>query len=144
MSLMSVAKISPVMTEGTATVKEAARLMLKHKVSTIIITDSRHKPKGIFTQHDLMQKVVCADLDPQTTLLNRVMSVPVHTISIRASFKDGLNIMNKHQCRHIALVNEDGSMAAVLSLSDLLTCGVNDKEATLQVLLGYANAGGPG
>lgn len=144
MNLGNIARISPVMARGTSTVREATQLMLEHCVSTIVITDPAQRPQGIFTQHDLMEKVVCADLDPHTTLLDRVMSAPVHTISIRASFKDGLNIMKKHQCRHVALVNEDGSMAAVLSLSDLLTCGVNDKEATLQVLLGYANAGGPG
>lgn len=144
MNMENVARISPVMAKGTATVREATQLMLEHSVSTIVITDALHRPLGIFTQHDLMQKVVCADLNPQTTTLDRVMSAPVHTMPVDASFKEGLKLMNQHQCRHVALVNEDGSLAAVLSMSDLLACRVMDKETTLQVLQGYANAGGPG
>lgn len=144
MNLKNVPQAPPITAEGTATVREATQLMLEYKVSTIVIIDSSRKPLGIFTQHDLMEKVVCADLNPQTTLLHQVMSSPVHTISTGTSLKAGLNVMEHHQCRHVALVNEDGSLAAVFSRSDLLACRVMDKEASLQVLLGYANAGGPG
>jgi predicted O-linked N-acetylglucosamine transferase (SPINDLY family) len=60
---------------------------------------------GIFTERDVMTKVVAARRDPDTTLLAEVMTPNPDTIAPDNAASDALDMMRKHNYRHLPVVD---------------------------------------
>ncbi len=91
----------------STTVREAARLMAEDNVGSIIIRD-QDGVKGIFTERDLLRRVVARGKDPRTTLLEDVMSSPVCSChlddDVRAiALARDLAVVLGHEARELAL-----------------------------------------
>ncbi len=103
--LHSLIKVPQVVTlPPTATVSEAAQKMAEHLVGSVIVMEGE-KLVGIFTERDLLNRVVAKELDAKKTPLSQVMSKNVRTISIQESVEDLYNQMQETRCRHIPIVD---------------------------------------
>jgi len=112
-----------------ATIKEAGRLLQKHRVGSLMVDDgSRYI--GIVTDSDLSRKAVAKGLDPNTTTVTACMSKPVVSIEDSEPLEEAMALMKREGIRHLA-VTADRSIIGVLSISDLL-------RAYEQHLLGHA------
>lgn len=101
-----------------ATIKEAGRLLQKHKVGSLMVDDgSRYI--GIVTDSDLSRKAVAKGLDPNTTTVMACMSKPVVSIEDSEPLEEAMALMKREGIRHLA-VTADRSIIGVLSISDLL------------------------
>jgi CBS domain-containing protein len=101
-----------------ASLKEAARLLQKWRVGSLLVDDdSRYI--GIITDTDLSRKAVARGLDPSTTTVKTCMSKPVITIEDSEPIAAAIKLMKAKTIRHVA-VTEDGTIVGVLSVSDLL------------------------
>lgn len=102
----------------TATIKEAGRLLLKHKVGSLMVDDgSRYI--GIITDSDLSRKAVAKGLDPNSTTVMTCMSKAVTTIEEDEPVSEAMALMKKLGIRHLP-VTADGTIIGVLSVADLL------------------------
>lgn len=109
-----------VSTKPNATVKEAAALMSSKGVGAIAIRTGGGPLEGIFTERDLLRRVVAAGLDPGATPVSKVMTPEVRSISARSTVEDALRLMALHGYRH--LVVQDGSVVAgMISARDLMS-----------------------
>lgn len=122
--LLSNARVSDYMSHDVrsvhkdASLKEAARLLQKWKVGSLLVDDdSRYI--GIITDTDLSRKAVARGLDPSTTTVKSCMSKPVITIEDSEPIAVAIKLMKAKTIRHVA-VTEDGTIIGVLSVSDLL------------------------
>lgn len=103
---------------GSATVREAARLMKEQRVGALlVVTDG--KLAGVFTERDVMSRVVAEDRDPRTTRLDEVMTRDPQTIHPDRPFPDALRLMQEGGFRHVPVV-EDGRPVGVVSARDAL------------------------
>lgn len=101
-----------------ATVKEAGKLLLKHKVGSLMVDDgSRYV--GIITDADLSRKVVARGLDPNTTTVSACMSKSFVAIEEDEPLSEAMALMKKQGIRHLP-VTADGTVIGVLSVSDLV------------------------
>jgi CBS domain-containing protein len=104
-------------TLGTTTVQEAARRMADADVGCLIVEQDNHVI-GIFTERDLLRRVIVEGRDPDATTVAEVMTSPVQTC--RAD--DPLNIivdrLGHHRFRHL-LVMGDNQPVGVISLRDV-------------------------
>lgn len=100
------------------TLKEAARLLSKWKVGSLLVDDDRQYI-GIITDTDLSRKGVAKGLDPNTTSVKACMSKPVVGIEDDEPLTAAIALMKAKAIRHLA-VTEDGTIIGVLSVSDLL------------------------
>jgi CBS domain-containing protein len=103
---------------GHMTVQEAARLMKEHSVGALMIVEDG-KLAGIFTERDVLFRVVADDRDARTTRLADVMTRNPQTIHPDRSFPDALRIMYEGGFRHVPVV-EDGRPVGVISARDAL------------------------
>jgi osmotically-inducible protein OsmY len=74
---------------------------------------------GIITDRDIAVKVVAAGLDARSTRIGDVMSKNLVTCRADEDYSEALNAMARHQIRRIPVVNEDGSIAGIISQADV-------------------------
>jgi CBS domain-containing protein len=103
---------------GATTVREAARLMKERRVGAVMIVEDG-KLAGIFTERDVLFRVVAEDRDARTTCLADVMTRNPQTIHPDKPFPDALHLMYEGGFRHVPVV-EDGRPVGVISARDAL------------------------
>jgi CBS domain-containing protein len=75
--------------------------------------------EGIFTERDLMQRVVAAGRDPDGTRLAEVMTKNPDTIGADDYAIDALSLMSERGYRHLPVV-ESGRLVGIVSRRDFL------------------------
>lgn len=103
----------------TATVAEAVALMDEKGLGSVLVRDTAGNMAGIFTERDLMRRVVRQGRDPKTTPMSAVMSPDVRQVPSTESIVETLRIMVEHGYRHM-LVSDGGKPAGVVSIRDLM------------------------
>jgi CBS domain-containing protein len=102
-----------------ASVHQAAVLMTTHRVGALPVMQGTELI-GIFTERDLVSRVVAPRLDPDGTPVMQVMTAKPKTITADKSLCDALNLMHTHGFRHLPVV--DGArLMAMLSFRDIPT-----------------------
>jgi len=106
---------------GNATIKDAAGVMRKHHVGSLVVTNGKPaRIAGILTDRDIAIVAVARDFDPLTLRVEQVMTGKVHTVSSESTPSHALQIMRKHGVRRLPVTDEHGYLAGILTLDDLL------------------------
>ncbi len=105
---------------GDVTVQEAVRTMAASSIGAVLILDEQHKVRGIFTERDLMTKVISKDLEPKTTRVTDVMTVDVKTARVDDAAIDCLELMAAGKFRHLPVVDAEGHPIGMLSQRDFV------------------------
>lgn len=102
----------------TATVLEAARGMAARRIGAVpVMRDG--KLIGLFTERDLLNRVVAEGTDPAGITLDQVMTPDPVTISMERSLADALNTMFDNRFRHLPVMSRDGNLVGVMSRRDI-------------------------
>ena len=102
----------------TATVLEATRLMAEAHVGSVVIRQD-DRILGLFTEQDLLCRVVAAEKDPKLTCLADVMSSPIQTCRLGDDIEDCARRMKERKIRHLVVVEQD-ALVGMISLRDIL------------------------
>ena len=100
------------------TVLEAAKAMKEKLVGSVLVTDG-HELIGIFTERDLLNRVVAVGLDPASTLLAEVMTKDVKGLEAHKPLSHALHLMHQHGFRHVPVLS-DGQPVGMISSRDAL------------------------
>jgi CBS domain-containing protein len=119
-----------------ATVAEAVRVMTEARIGAIAVTEGRDT-KGIFSERDLMRRVVAHGKDPATTQVREVMSSPVATVTDDTTLADAVAIMRARHIRHLAIVDGNGNLAGMLALRYVLYELMDQMQRKIGDLHGY-------
>jgi CBS domain-containing protein len=117
------------------TVLEAAGYMVSHHVGAAPVLDDT-KLIGIFSERDIMSKVVVRGLDPKTTRIADVMSTTLQTVTPESSCEDAMLMMQTHGIRHLP-VCEGSTVVGFLSLRDLMRCTLDEKSGEAEMMRAY-------
>jgi CBS domain-containing protein len=104
--------------QESETVAGVARQMADFRVGAILVMGFGQL-RGVFSERDLMLRVVIQRLDPETTPVRAVMSTEVATIEETASPEEAMEAMHRHNCRHLP-VTRAGDVVGFLSMRDLM------------------------
>ena len=115
--------------EERQSVADAARRMAELHCGAILVLDGGEL-RGLFSERDLMLRVVLERLDPETTLVGDVMTAELATIDLSASLEAAMEAMVAHKCRHLP-VTQEGRVAALLSMRDLMNFELAQKTEEL-------------
>lgn len=106
-----------IVTTPDATVLEAARLMAEDDVGSIIVREGE-EVVGIFTERDLLHRVVAVKKDPETVLIREVMSTPVASCRLEDTVEHCARVFAESKIRHLAVI-EDGVLLGLIGLRDV-------------------------
>jgi CBS domain-containing protein len=123
----------------TATVADAVRVMNQHKVGSVVILDG-DQLAGIFTERDVLYRVVAAGLPPDTTPVSQVMTANPKIISPDMTVDDALTLISEKRCRHLPVI-ENGRMIGLISQGDITRWLVSAHKAQAQQLIDYITGG---
>jgi CBS domain-containing protein len=125
----------------SAMVEDAVQVMNRHKVGSVVIMDG-DRLVGIFTERDVLYRVVAAGLPPASTPVSRVMTANPKVISPDTTVEEALAMISEKRCRHLPVI-ENGRMLGLISQGDITRWLVQAHRAQAQQLLDYIT-GGPG
>lgn len=106
------------------TVREAVDLMARRGVGAVVVVEN-DRLVGIFSERDVVFRVVARGLEPATTLLADVMTPAPVTVDPERSFGHAMVVMQKSGCRHLPVV-EDGRPIGIVSARNALDPQLED------------------
>jgi CBS domain-containing protein len=143
MDLLKVADVPATTVTKDTTVMEAVNAMVRNRVGAVVVVEQGYV-KGIFTERDIMIRVVQAKRNPETTLVSEVMTTAVETISSEISVMEALSLMVEQHIRHLPITQSDGKILGMLSIRNLLHRRVEDLSHELESVDAYLTADGIG
>jgi len=123
----------------TLTVAEAVQVMIEKKVSSVLVMEQK-RLVGIFTERDVLRRVIGANLDPKATKLRDVMSTGLATISPATTLKDTMEIFSEKHCRHLPVISGE-QLVGVISIGDVSRWLTNLHRAEAEQLRDYISGG---
>lgn len=118
-----------------ASVLQAAELMNRRKIGALVVTDGE-KVVGVFTERDVLTRVVGAEREPRETKIEEVMTAPMACCRRDMSLNDCRAIMSAQRIRHLPVV-EEGQLHGMLSSGDVMAGDVEQKQLTIEYLHEY-------
>jgi CBS domain-containing protein len=119
-----------------ATVLEAALLMNEHKIGSLVVIDDG-RVVGIFTERDILQRVVGEQRDPARTRVGEVMTTEIVCCTPETTIAEARGAMKNRRVRHLPLVDEDHRLLGLISIGDLNAHATSDHEQTIYLLQEY-------
>lgn len=121
------------------TVLAAVEQMNQRRIGSVIVVPELHpraKPIGIFSERDVLTRVVAKGLVPARTAVGDVMTREVCTIHCETTVLDALMVMTDRRCRHLPVMDGD-QLIGVVSIGDLTSWMVRDQQRTIEELHDY-------
>ena len=126
----------PYFVGDTATALDAAEYMADRKIGAVCVLDGEEKLCGIFSERDLLNRVVVRKLDPAAVSIREVMSEPRAVIECNDSPREALERMERVGSRHLPVV-DGGRFVGMLSMRDIMRVEISEQGAELQLLHEY-------
>lgn len=118
-----------------STIFDAIKFMSYHNIGLVPIVDGDNI-LGVFSERDLLVKVVAENIDPTITVVDLVMSKPIISCESKETYITALEKMKASKIRHI-IVTENGKPISIVSMRDLLELDIVEKGETLEMLNNY-------
>jgi len=119
-----------------ATVLQAARIMNERGVGSVLVMwDDRLV--GVFTERDVLRRVVAEQRDPATTPLYEVMTVAVLTCQPGTGLLECGTLMSENRVRHLPVLDDEGAVRGIVTSGDLLAFQLADQQSTIAHLNRY-------
>jgi CBS domain-containing protein len=120
----------------SATVLDAAQLMNDRGVGGVVVLDGNGALLGIFTERDILRRVVAAGRAPDTTRLSEVFSRDNVTSGPHTHVVECASIMSTRRVRHLPVIDA-GGLHGLVTIGDVLAHRLSDQETTIQHLHSY-------
>lgn len=118
-----------------ASVLDAAKLMNEQRIGALVVT-SGEKVVGIFTERDILNRVVADGKEPGVTKIGDVMTSPMAVCRRDTSLGECRAVMTTKRIRHLPVV-EEGKLYGMISSGDILASQCADQRATIEYLHEY-------
>ena len=118
-------KVSEIMTtavitaEPSSTIREVTQLMVDRRVGRVVITEN-DEAAGIFTEQDVLRRVMNRILDVHKTPVRRVMTTPIQGVPQGTTIVNVLGRMYKGRYRHLLVYGDDKRMVGLVSMRRIL------------------------
>jgi len=120
------------------TVFEVARLMVEHNIGAVPVLQDGQLA-GIFTERDLMSRVVASGKDPARTPVSQVMTDDPLTVAPNDPLETCMTLMKRHGFRHVP-VCAGRELRGIVSLRDILLHDLDEKDDEVRMMRAYLHS----
>jgi CBS domain-containing protein len=128
----------PVFAEINQTVLEIAKLMVQHNIGAVPVLSDRQLV-GIFSERDLMSRVVADGKDAARTKISEVMTEDPLTIAPNDNLDTCMTLMKRHGFRHLPVCN-GREVKGVISLRDIMLHNLDEKDDEVRMMRAYLHS----
>ena len=143
MKVIKIAQGPPPTVTVDATVLEAVWSMQNARTGATAVLEGEQLV-GIFSERDVMLRVVAAQRDAAATKVQQVMTSPVKSVTEEQDAGDALELMVSNHVRHLPILDDQGGLTGLISIRNLLQHHVEELADQLNSLESYFLADGPG
>jgi CBS domain-containing protein len=115
---------------------EAALLMNEHRIGALVVALDQ-EIIGMFTERDVLRRVVGEHRDPAATLVQDVMSTEVVCCTPETSIEEARGAMKNRRIRHLPVVNDGNALIGLISIGDLNAHQATSQEQTIYLMQEY-------
>ncbi len=124
------------------TVWEAVRTMAGRHIGAILVID-KNQLIGIFSERDLLVRVLLTGLDPTATPIKAVMSTDMVYVTPETPVREAMAVMTERRCRHLPVM-EGQELRGMVSIGDCTRWVSRDQDYTIRHLQDYIHGKYPG
>ena len=128
----------PISVEAHQTVLEVASMMVQRNIGAVPVLQEGLLI-GIFSERDLMSRVVAVGKDPARTLVNQVMTEDPLTVAPNDPLETCKTLMRRHGFRHLP-VCAGRELKGVVSLRDILLHDLDEKDDEVRMMRAYLHS----
>ena len=121
------------------TVYEALELMATKNIGALVVIEQGNVA-GIFTERDYARKVILKGRSSKTTTVGELMITDVLYVSPDDTIENCMALMTDKRLRHLPVM-EDGKLAGIISIGDIVRVIISDREFTIRELERYITGG---
>lgn len=122
----------------STSVLDALQVMMDKNISALLIMENSEL-KGIFTERDYARKIILQGKSSRETLIEEVMTAELSIINLSSTVDECMQIMTNKHIRHLPIV-EDGKVAGMISIGDLVKFVIEDQKQTIEQLQTYISS----
>lgn len=122
-------------TEAGAAVVDAVELMNRKGIGALLVVDGG-RPVGMFTERDVLTRVVAAAREPRTTRVGEVMTRELIAVGPETTVEEAMQVVTEKRCRHLPVM-EDGALLGMVSSGDLTRWVTKDLVKDVEDLFRY-------
>lgn len=119
------------------TILQAAQFMTEHRIGAVVVIRDGERIAGMFSERDVLQRVVAEGRDPASVTVGDVMTVEVACCTPDTTLEEARGAMKNRRIRHLPVVDGDDRLLGLISIGDLNAFQVADQEQTIFLLNEY-------
>ncbi len=119
-----------------ATVLEATRKMNQHKIGALVVMQD-NQVVGIFTERDVLQRVVAEARSPAELRVAEVMTTDVICAEPDTDLEEASRIMKTRRIRHLPVCTSNGRLLGIISIGDINATYASEQQQTIHFLSDY-------
>lgn len=127
--------------DASQSVLEVARFMVERNIGAVAVLQNKELA-GIFSERDIMKRVVAERRDPAATRVADVMTRDPLTVSPADTMESCRQLMGQHGFRHIPIC-EGKQLKGLISLRDILLNDLHEKDDEVKMMRAYIHSGPP-
>ncbi len=120
--------------EGT-TIREAAKVMADTRVGSVLVVKG-NEIKGIFTERDILNKVVAAGVDPDKSKIDEYMTKDLLVCSPDDTIEEVSRMITSAKKRHIPVIDR-GKLIGLVTAGDIMASVLEDRKIEIEHLHNY-------
>jgi CBS domain-containing protein len=124
---------------ATTTIAQAVDEMNRHRIGAIVVLEN-HKLVGIFTERDVLRRVVGARMDTSSVRVADVMSTDLITITLETTVDETMNLFTEKRCRHLPVIANQ-RLVGLISIGDISRWVADAHRAEAEHLKNYIAGG---
>ena len=124
-------------THPNESVLAATQKMNEHSIGALLVIDDSGSLVGIFTERDVLRRVVAVERAPSAVQVSEVMTSDVAFCKRDTSIDEARGIFRQYRIRHLPVVDDSGTVQGLISIGDLNAHHTNHQEVTIHYLHEY-------
>ncbi|MDD5416760.1 MAG: CBS domain-containing protein [Candidatus Aenigmarchaeota archaeon] len=120
MLIKDVMRTNVITIKPRASVREAAEIMTKNKIGSLIVISPEGRAVGIITGSDIITDLVAIGGNSEDVTVEEIMSSDIITISPNDTLEEAAEIMAENRIKKLPVIDENGMLAGIVTASDLI------------------------
>ena len=123
-------------------VSRVAQVLAENRIGAALVRDSGGDVIGIVSERDIVRAVGANGAEAVTMPVAQLMTRALHTVTPRTRITEALELMTDRRVRHLPVIEEDGSLAGMVSIGDLVKARIESAVHEAEELRHYVESAG--
>ena len=116
--------------------QEACKLLRAYHIGCLLVTDDAGRIEGVFTERDVVNRLVAEDKDASDTRVGDVMTREVIVVEPERSLDEIEAVMKQNRVRHLPVAGNE-ALLGLISIGDVLSCHASENKQMVHYLTEY-------